>query len=140
MWYLERFVIAQEKTYEAAFDEIRKGKKTTHWMWFVFPQITGLGYSKISKYFSIKSKGEAEAYLAHPVLGKRLREISDTLLDLRTNDPVEVFGEIDAMKLQACMTLFWIISGADVFGDVLVKYFGGYLDFKTVQILRKMEG
>ena len=139
MWYLERFIIAQEKFYEAALDEIVEGEKKSCWMWFVFPQITGLGYSKISKYFSIKSRGEAEAYLAHPVLGERLEEISEALLELETNDPVEVFGEIDAAKLQASMTLFWIISGKDVFADVLVKYFGGYLCFKTVQILRTME-
>jgi uncharacterized protein (DUF1810 family) len=139
MWYLERFVIAQEKSYKAAYDEIRKGKKITHWMWFVFPQITGLGYSEISKYFSIKSRGEAMEYLAHPVLGKRLEEISEALLDLRTSDPVEVFGEIDAAKLQSCMSLFWVLSGKDVFADVLVKYYGGYLCFRTVQILRTME-
>ena len=140
MWYLERFVTAQEKIYKAAFDEVRSGKKKTHWMWFVFPQITGLGYSEISKYFSIKSREETAEYLAHPVLGKRLEEISEVLLNLRTNDPVEVFGEIDAVKLQSCMTLFWVVTGRDVFADVLVKYFNGYLDFRTIQILRRMEG
>ena len=137
---LERFVEAQDQYYKTALAEIRNGRKESHWMWFIFPQIKGLGYSKISKYFAIQSRGEAEAYLAHPVLGKRLEEISECLLDLKTNDPVEVFGGIDALKLHSSMTLFWAISGRAVFGDVLLKYFGGYLDFETMQILRTMEG
>ena len=137
---LERFVEAQDQYYKTALAEIQNGRKESHWMWFIFPQIKGLGYSKISKYFAIQSRGEAEAYLAHPVLGKRLEEISECLLDLKTNDPVEVFGGIDALKLHSSMTLFWTISEKDVFGDVLLKYFGGYLDFSTMQILRTMEG
>ncbi len=136
---LDRFIKAQSKYYKTALSEIRNGKKESHWMWFVFPQIKGLGYSELSRYFAIKSRGEAEAYLAHPVLGKRLGEISEALLDLKTNDPVEVFGNIDALKLQSSMTLFWWISGSEVFGDVLLKYFGGCLDFCTMQILRNME-
>lgn len=139
MIMLDRFIEAQNKYYETALAEIKFGKKETHWMWFIFPQIKGLGYSDISKYFAIQSRGEAKAYLAHPVLGKHLEEISEVLLDLGTNDPVEVFGGIDAIKLQSCMTLFWAISGEEIFGDVLLKYFGGYLDFETIQILRNME-
>ena len=137
---LDRFIEAQTKYYRTALAEIINGKKESHWMWFIFPQIKGLGYSEISKYFAIQSRGEAEAYLAHPVLGKRLEEISEALLDLKTNDPQEVFGEIDAIKLQSSMTLFWAVSKRDVFGDVLLKYFGGYLDLGTIQILRDMEG
>lgn len=133
---LERFVEAQEETYTTALREVKRGKKRSHWMWFIFPQIRGLGYSDISKYFAIYSRGEAEAYLAHPVLGKRLVEISEALLDLKTNDPVEVFGSIDAAKLQASMTLFFLVSGKDVFADVLVKYFGGILHFETVEIIK----
>lgn len=139
MYDLERYTTAQEEHYKTALEEIKEGKKKSHWMWFVFPQIQGLGYSKISKYFSIRSRGEAKAYLAHPTLGRRLEEISDALLDLKTNDPEEVFGEIDARKLQSSMTLFWVISKKDVFGDVLLKYFGGYLDFNTMQIMRLLE-
>lgn len=137
---LDRFIEVQSKYYQIALAEIINGKKESHWMWFIFPQIKGLGYSEISKYFAIQSRGEAKAYLAHPVLGKRLEEISEALLDLETNDPQEIFGEIDAMKLHSSMTLFWAISKRDVFGDVLLKYFGGYLDFDTIQILRTMEG
>lgn len=137
---LDRFIEANCKYYKTALAEIRNGKKESHWMWFVFPQIKGLGYSEISKYYAIQSRGEAEEYLAHPVLGRQLEEISEVLLDLKTNDPVEVFGDIDALKLHSSMTLFWSISERDVFGDVLLKYFGGYLDFGTMQILRMMEG
>ncbi len=136
---LDRFIDAQAQHYETALAEIQNGKKESHWMWFVFPQIKGLGYSDISKYFEIQSRGEAEAYLAHPVLGKRLEEISEALLDLGTNDPVVVLGGIDALKLHSSMTLFWAVSQRAVFGDVLLKYFGGYLDFRTMQILRDME-
>ena len=136
---LERFVWAQDKYYETALSEVRKGRKVSHWMWFIFPQIKGLGYSDISKFFSIQSRGEAEAYLAHPVLGKRLEEISEVLLDLKTDDPIEVFGSIDAIKLQACMTLFFWVSRKDVFADVLVKYYNGVAHWETVEKLREME-
>lgn len=136
---LDRFIDTQAQYYETALAEIKNGKKESHWMWFVFPQIKGLGYSDMSKYFEIQSRGEAEAYLAHPVLGKRLEEISEALLDLGTNDPVVVLGGIDALKLHSSMTLFWAVSQRTVFGDVLLKYFGGYLDYRTMQILRDME-
>ena len=137
---LDRFIEANCKYYKTALAEIRNGRKESHWMWFIFPQIRGLGYSDISKYFAIQSCDEAKEYLAHPVLGKQLEEISEVLLDLKTNDPVEVFGSVDALKLHSSMTLFWSISERDVFGDVLLKYFGGYLDFGTMQILRTMDG
>ena len=136
---IDRFVDAQHGNYKTALEEIKNGKKKTHWMWFIFPQIKGLGDSDISKYFAIQSMGEAEEYLAHPILGSRLFEISEYLLYLETNDPVEIFGGVDALKLQASMTLFWEISRKDVFRDILLKYFGGYLDYQTMQILRSME-
>lgn len=135
---LDRFIEAQSKYYRTALEEVETGKKKSHWMWFIFPQIKGLGYSKISQYFAIQSRGEAEAYLAHPVLGKRLIRISEALLDLETNDPGEVFGEIDAMKLQASMTLFFCVSREDVFADVLVKYFNGLAHWETVLTLRDL--
>jgi uncharacterized protein (DUF1810 family) len=137
---LERFLTAQNGYYETALAEIKAGQKETHWMWFIFPQIKGLGYSEISQYYAIQSRSEAKEYLAHPVLGKRLEEISEALLDLKTNDPVAVFGEVDAQKLQSSMTLFWAIGEKSVFGDVLMKYFGGWIDWGTVEILRTMEG
>lgn len=136
---LDRFIEAQEGHYETALAEIKNGKKESHWMWFIFPQIKGLGYSDISKYFAIQSMGEAKAYLAHPVLGKRLCEISECLLDLKSNDPVEVFGSIDAQKLQSSMTLFWLAGEESAFGDVLMKYFGGLIDWGTGELLRNME-
>lgn len=136
---LDRFIGAQSQYYQTALAEIRNGKKESHWMWFIFPQIRGLGYSDIAKYFEIQSRSEAGAYSAHPVLGKRLEEISEALLDSKTNDPVEVFGSIDAMKLQASMTLFFWVSRKDVFADVLVKYFNGVPHWGTVEILRDME-
>lgn len=136
---LDRFIYAQDKYYSTAYKEIRKGKKESHWMWFVFPQINGLGYSDISKYFSIKSRNEAREYLDHPVLGRRLREITDALLDLKTKDPEEIFGPVDARKLHSCMTLFYLISGEDVFADVLVAYFNAEFDLNTVEIVRVLE-
>ena len=136
---LERFLEAQDKYYSTAYKEIRRGKKETHWMWFVFPQINGLGYSDISKYFSIKSRREAKEYLDHPVLGRRLRGISEALLDLEIKDPKEIFGPVDAQKLQSSMTLFYETSGEDVFADVLIAYFAGELDWGTMHILRTME-
>lgn len=135
---LDRFIKAQEQYYEAALQEIRNGRKESHWMWFIFPQVKGLGYSDISRYYAIQSRSEAEAYLAHPVLGKRLKEISEALLDLETNNPVEVFGGIDAQKLQSSMTLFWLIGGVNVFADVLMKYYGGKLDWGTVALVQNL--
>lgn len=135
---LDRFIKAQEQYYETALQEIRNGRKESHWMWFIFPQIKGLGYSDISKYYAIQSRSEAKAYLAHPVLGKRLEEISEALLDLETNNPIDVLGGIDAKKLQSCMTLFWLIGGVNVFADVLMKYYGGELDWGTVELVRKL--
>jgi uncharacterized protein (DUF1810 family) len=107
-------------------------------MWFIFPQVKGLGYSDISQYYAIQSRGEARAYLAHPVLGKRLEEISEALLDLDTDDPVEIFGGIDARKLHSSMTLFWLTGGEDVFGDVLMKYFGGEMDWGTIALMKTL--
>lgn len=136
---LERFIEAQGKYYSTALKEVENGKKETHWMWFIFPQIKGLGHSDISELFSIQSRSEAEAYLAHLVLGKRLERIAEALMDLETNDPFEVFGCIDAIKLHASMTLFFVVSRKDVFADVLVKYFNSLPHWETLEILRDME-
>lgn len=135
---LDRFIKAQEQYYETALQEIKQGRKESHWMWFIFPQIKGLGYSDISRYYAIQSRSEAEAYLAHPVLGKRLEEISEALLDLETNNPVEVFGGVDAQKLHSSMTLFWLIGGVNAFADVLMKYYGGELDWGTVALVQNL--
>ena len=129
---LRRFVDAQAHTYDQALAELRAGQKRTHWMWFVFPQIAGLGRSGMAQRFAIRDLAGAKAYLAHPLLGRRLVEAARALTALDTEDPTEVFGSVDAMKLHSSMTLF---AQADpdepVFREVLDHYFGGALDEGT---------
>lgn len=123
-------------TYDAAVAELRQGRKRSHWMWFVFPQIAGLGQSPISKRFAISSLAEAEAYLAHPVLGPRLTESARILTELRDRSAQDIFGGIDAMKLRSSMTLFARADpGNDVFRAVLGTYFGGVPDEATERLL-----
>lgn len=126
---IERFVRAQEGQYKTVLKELRNGKKVTHWMWYFFPIVKGIGESEISKYYSIKSVMEAKEYLNHPILGKRLKEMCEILLSLHQDDAVQIFGEIDAMKLRSCMTLFYWISAlydaTTPFLKVLIKFFGG---------------
>jgi uncharacterized protein (DUF1810 family) len=133
-WDLQRFVDAQERgrTYEAALAELRNGSKTSHWMWFVFPQITGLGRSAMAQHYAIRSLDEARAYLAHPVLGRRLRECAEAVLAVEGRSAVQIFGGIDAMKLRSSMTLFLRAEpGAAVFRQVLDVCFGGVPDAAT---------
>jgi uncharacterized protein (DUF1810 family) len=135
---LARFVDAQDqgRTYEAALAELRAGRKTSHWMWFVFPQIAGLGRSPISRRFAISSPEEARAYLAHPVLGPRLIESARTLIEPATDSAEEVFGGIDALKLRSSMTLFARVDPDEpVFAHVLDRYFGGHADDATDRLL-----
>ena len=132
---LERFLSAQEHDYEIALSEIRNGRKQSHWMWYIFPQIQGLGYSSMSQFYAIKDREEAVTYLNHPVLGKRLVEISEVLLNLRENDARKVMGYPDDLKLKSSMTLFYVVSGRAVFKQVLDKYYFGELDEKTVSLL-----
>lgn len=134
---LERFVEAQSQSYHQALKEIKAGHKLTHWMWWIFPQYKGLGWSEISQHYAIQSKEEARAYWEHPILGERLRECINALLDLDTDDAVEVFGEIDALKLKSCMTLFYFIGDYDLCGDVLDRFFPKQLDYATVRLLLK---
>lgn len=131
---LERFITAHNGSYEYALKEIKAGHKETHWMWWIFPQYKGLGQSDVSKYYAIQSKEEAQAYLVHPILGRRLRDCMIALLDLKTNDAVEVFGEIDAQKLKSCMTLFGY-SGSVLCTMVLNKFFNGEPDSTTIRLL-----
>jgi uncharacterized protein (DUF1810 family) len=136
---LKRFTEAQEKVYTMAFTEIQNGKKQSHWMWFIFPQIAGLGSSETSRYYSIKDLQEADLFLKHPVLGPRLINICRELLNLKTNNAHQVFGSPDNLKLQSSMTLFSMKPGTDlVFQQVLEKFFNGERDNKTVQIVSKM--
>ena len=133
---LDRFLDAQRGDYAAALAEVRRGRKTSHWMWYIFPQIAGLGQSSTARYYSIRDLEEAREYYAHPVLGQRLREISGALLGLRGSDPVAVFGGIDSMKLKSSMTLFAVAAPDDpLFRQVLDKYYGGEQDALTLRIL-----
>ena len=133
---LDRFLDAQRGDYAAALAEVRRGHKTSHWMWYIFPQIAGLGQSSTARYYSIRDLEEAREYYAHPVLGQRLREISGVLLALRGSDPVAVFGGIDSMKLKSSMTLFAVAAPDDpLFQQVLDKYYGGEQDALTLRIL-----
>ena len=133
---LDRFLDAQRGDYAVALAEVRRGRKTSHWMWYIFPQIAGLGQSSTARYYSIRDLEEAREYYAHPVLGQRLREISGALLELRGSDPVAVFGGIDSMKLKSSMTLFAVAAPDDpLFQQVLDKYYGGEQDALTLRIL-----
>ena len=130
---LQRFVDAQDAggTYAAALAELRAGRKTTHWMWFVFPQVAGLGRSATAQHYAISGADEARAYLAHPVLGPRLLECARALAALDTRDPVAVLGGTDAQKLRSSMTLFAAVSDEPVFAEVLDRYFAGARDEAT---------
>ncbi len=133
---LQRFVAAQDAggTYERATAELRGGRKNSHWMWFVFPQIAGLGYSPTSRTYAITSLEEARAYLAHPVLGPRLIECATILLGLPGRSAGQIFGELDARKLRSSATLFMHAApGVPVFRQVLDQYFGGVPDSATEQ-------
>ncbi|MCW2635020.1 MAG: uncharacterized protein JWQ99_1387 [Blastococcus sp.] len=133
---LQRFLDAQSQTYDQALQELRNGQKRTHWMWFVFPQLTGLGRSGMAQRFAISGAAEAKAYVDHPTLGRRLIESARALTDLDTADPVEVFGSVDAMKLKSSMTLFAVAAPEEpVFRAVLDHYFGGDLDEETTSRL-----
>jgi uncharacterized protein (DUF1810 family) len=135
---LDRFVAAQDQggTYEAAVAELRSGRKRSHWMWFVFPQISGLGQSPISRRYAISSLGEARAYLAHEVLGPRLVECARIVAALDAPSAEDIFGGIDAMKLRSSMTLFARADPTNpVFGQVLEAYFGGEPDGATDRML-----
>jgi uncharacterized protein (DUF1810 family) len=135
---LRRFVRAQDEggTYAQALAELRRGRKVSHWMWFVFPQLAGLGRSGTARFYAIRSLDEAEAYLAHPVLGERLRESSGVVAGLRGRTAEDIFGGIDAVKLRSSMTLFARAApGERVFTDVLDRYFGGEPDSVTERLL-----
>jgi uncharacterized protein (DUF1810 family) len=135
---LSRFLTAQERDYETALAEIKGGRKRSHWMWYIFPQIAGLGFSETSKFYSLNSQAEAEAYLNHPVLGKRLIEISTELLELQDDHAVRIFGSPDDLKLKSSMTLFAALPDTDpVFGKVLSKFFNGIKDLDTIRLLKE---
>ena len=138
---LERFVLAQDRVLDArgsvfslAYEELRVGKKQSHWMWFVFPQIHGLGQSAMSVKFAISGRDEACAYLDHPLLGFRLRECV-FLVNQHDKSPQSIFGQIDALKFHSSMTLFSAVSNESCFNEALVRFFDGIADPKTMRIL-----
>lgn len=135
---LSRFLTAQDfySRYKTALEEIRNGRKRSHWMWFVFPQLKGLGHSYNADYYGVAGADEARAYWQHPVLGKRLREITEALLLLDGLSARQIFGEVDAMKLRSSMTLFWNVTGEELFRKVLDKYYEGEMCDSTLEMLR----
>ena len=136
---LERFVDAQERMYEMALAEVKSGKKLSHWIWYIFPQLKGLGSSNNSIYYGIDDIEEARTYLAHPVLGTRLREITSVFLNTVGKNAQDVFGYLDAMKVRSCMTLFNEVAEDDLFRKVLDRYYNGCADGKTLAILGKLD-
>jgi uncharacterized protein (DUF1810 family) len=134
-FHLERFVIAQERVYPRVLSELEAGEKMSHWMWFIFPQIRGLGRSSISIEYAISSRAEARAYLQHPVLGPRLKECTGLVLRVEGRSAFEIFDTPDDTKFRSCMTLFAQISNDDVFQRALDKYFDGVPDRLTLDRL-----
>lgn len=134
---LERFKKAQERDYAQALAEIKSGRKESHWIWYIFPQLKGLGYSEISRFYGIEGRAEAKAYIEDELLKKRLVEISEALLALQCSDAEKVMGYPDDLKLKSCMTLFAETSPeTDVFEKVLEKFFDGKKDKKTLELLK----
>ena len=137
---LQRFIDVQQRDYSTAYAEISQGRKRSHWMWYIFPQIEGLGMTSTSVFYSIKRLAEAKAYIAHPYLGDNLKKICRVLLSLDENDPYKIFGSPDYLKLRSSMTLFAEANPEeDVFQKVLDKYYGGKKDERTLEILERLE-
>lgn len=135
---LDRFIEAQEPVYEQALEEIRAGRKRSHWMWFIFPQIDGLGVSAMARRYAVRGEAEAKAYLEHPVLGARLGECMRSVLAIKGRSAYEIFGSPDEMKLRSCATLFAAVSQpGSVFEAVLDQYFNGQPDDQTINLLRQ---
>lgn len=135
---LDRFVEAQEHMYEIALEEIKNGEKQSHWMWYIFPQIRGLGMSSMAHIYGIAGLDEAKAYLDHPTLSVRLFEISEALLKHKKKRPEAIFGYTDAMKLRSSMTLFTLVSEDDsVFHKVLQAFYNGEMDELTIKLANK---
>ncbi len=133
---LKRFVDAQETDFQTALSEIKNGRKRSHWMWYIFPQIQGLGFSETSRFYAIKDVSEAEEFLKHPVLGNRLIEICNELLQQESNNAGQIFGSPDDLKLKSSMTLFSALDSTNpVFQSVLKKFFNGEKDNKTLQLI-----
>ena len=138
IYNLHRFLDAQERIYDTVLNELRAGRKASHWMWFIFPQIAGLGHSNMAQQFALTSLNEAKAYLQHPILGTRLRACTQLVLDVNGRSAEEIFGYPDCLKFQSCMTLF-LTAATDntIFKNALFKYFDGKPDTLTLDLLSK---
>jgi uncharacterized protein (DUF1810 family) len=135
---LQRFLVAQEPIYDQVRTELRQGRKTTHWMWFIFPQLKGLGFSETAQRFAIASREEAEAYLVHPMLGSRLSECTELVTRIEGRIASEIFGYPDDLKFRSCMTLFaHATSENEVFMQALAKYFGSEFDPATLNLFQQ---
>jgi len=135
-YQLNRFVSAQENDFARALSEIREGNKRTHWMWYIFPQLDGLGFSSTAKFYAIKSIDEAKAYLNHPILGRRLLQCAEAAVGVEGRSATEIFGSPDDMKLRSCATLFACVAPpGSVFERLLDKYYDGQRDQKTLRLL-----
>ena len=133
---LTRFLEAQNQLYDTALTEIKRGRKQTHWMWFIFPQLKGLGSSPTAQFYGMATIDQAAAYLAHPVLSARLVEITHALLDVQGKSATEIMGSPDDAKLHSCMTLFDAVAPDSVFRSVIDRYFNGIPDARTMAMLR----
>ena len=136
---LDRFVRAQDPVYRDVLGELARGRKQSHWMWFVFPQIAGLGFSAMSQRYAIGSRAEARAYLAHPVLGARLIECTGLVLAVQGRSINAILGAPDDAKFRSSMTLFGAVSDQPIFGAALARYFAGERDAATLEILAKLD-
>ncbi len=135
---LQRFISAQAQDYDTAIEELKAGQKQSHWIWYVFPQVAGLGFSDMAERYSIKDRAEAIAYIEHDILGPRLIESAETLLQIEGRRIEDIMGYPDDMKLRSSMTLFHLVTPPDsVFQKVLDRYFGGFIDGKTVAYLNQ---
>ena len=138
MGNLDRFIKMQEKDYEKALKEIKNGKKCTHWIWYIFPQLKGLGLSSTADYYGIEDINEAKEYLANEYLKNNLIEISQALLDLNSNNPTEILGYPDDLKVKSCMTLFYYADKSiEVFKKVIDKFYEGKFDSITIKLINK---
>jgi uncharacterized protein (DUF1810 family) len=135
-YHFQRFIDAQDGVFEVALDELRAGRKESHWMWFIFPQLAGLGRSPSAQYYAIASLDEARKYLDHPLLGPRLRRAVDTVLPWAgSHSPEEIFGQVDASKLRSSLTLFDRAAPSDIIANALNAFFGGDRDGATLALL-----
>ena len=133
---LERFVKAQQHNYEIAKEELSRGRKESHWIWYIFPQLKGLGMSSTSNYYGIRDIEEAKEYYSHPILGKRFIELTKIVLNINTDDIHKIMPSPDDLKLRSSMTLFYAATGDELFMSVINKYYDGQLDRKTLRLLK----